>query len=83
MKQLITRQQIIDRQQRVIRAGLRPAFTPSSMPLKPRRNDNRVLKVESTPFKSPLTSRVYFSVFCKGPDGGIGRRNELKIRSSN
>jgi len=63
----IDRNEIIRRRAALIRAGMRPAFIfNSNYRIKERININRVPKVESTTFRSPLISQVYFSVFCKG-----------------
>ena len=64
--QLITRQEIIQRRQALIRAGLRLAYIGNSYRIQERNNVKTQSKIESITFRSPLISRVYHSVFCQG-----------------
>jgi hypothetical protein len=65
---LINRNEIIAKRQALIRAGMKPAFTfNSNHRIKERLNLSVPANMVSTTHRSPLVSRVYFSVFCKGP----------------
>ena len=70
---LIDREAIIAKRQALIRQGLKPAFIgyDSAYRMKERQNVCRMPHVVSTTYHSPLTSRVYFSVFCKGEKRGV------------
>lgn len=67
-KRLIERMGIIARRSDLTRQGLKSAFVSydSSYRVRERQNVKVIPSVESTTFKSPLTSQVYFSVFCEG-----------------
>lgn len=61
----ISRADIIRMRADLTRQGLKPAFT-NSFQVGEKVRINIPQRSASTTFRSPLTSQVYFSVFCEG-----------------
>ena len=68
MLKLIDRLEILRKKGDLTRQGLRPAHVgyASAYRVRERLNMKVIQPMQSTTFKSPLTSQVYFSVFCEG-----------------
>lgn len=79
---VISRNEIIQRKQALIRSGNKQVFLAydHSHRLKERANALKTLSCLTTTYRSRLISPIYESVFCSG--GETGKRNGLKIRRS-